>query len=99
MNDNQFGDPLPFMIMYSNHYTDSTLLDSSCLTTEKKKYDFDFLINDKLIRGTLEDHVTQHHVPTEQVITIQCIQHSAPPELSQEIEHKDWVSAVHCCQL
>ena len=49
-----------------------------------------------LLRGSVEDHVRQRQLPTEQVVDVLCIPRSAPPTLRLEVEHKDWVSAVNC---
>lgn len=32
----------------------------------------------------------------ESVIEIEVIVRNPPPSLSEEVDHKDWVSAVHC---
>lgn len=66
------------------------------LGTDDVKRDFDFLIKGQLLRGSLSEHVSLHSLSTEQVLQVECVEHSPPPSLSQEMEHEDWVSAVHC---
>ncbi|XP_064401784.1 ribosome biogenesis protein WDR12 homolog isoform X1 [Halichondria panicea] len=57
---------------------------------------FDFLINGELIRDSLDSHVTSRDLPTENVIAIEYVERSAPPSLTEELSHQDWVSCAHC---
>ena len=57
---------------------------------------FNFLINGELIRNTLESHITDRNIPTENVIRIEYVVKVSPPSLSEEINHDDWVSCAHC---
>ena len=57
---------------------------------------FDFLINGELIRSTLENHIADRNIPTENVIRIEYVERASPPSLSEEINHDDWVSCAHC---
>jgi len=63
---------------------------------EEVNQEFDFVLAGELLWGSVEDHVSRHQLPTEQVVGILCIPRSAPPTLRLELEHKDWVSAVNC---
>ena len=60
--------------------------------------EFNFLIFSKLLRGSLEEHVTHHQVSSETVLQVECVERDPPPRLGLELDHKDWVSAVHCYQ-
>lgn len=70
-----------------------------CLTESKSSTlngEFDFLIFSELLRGSLEEHVSRHQFSVEEVLQIECVQHNLPPTLSLELDHGDWVSAIHC---
>lgn len=64
----------------------------------QKKLNFDFLLSGRLLTGSLGGHVTEHRLSTEEVLEIECVLRDPPPSLSHELEHRDWVSAVHCCK-
>jgi hypothetical protein len=64
-------------------------------STEAVQHEFDFLVFSDMLRGSLEEHVEQHQLATEGVLEIQCIDRNPAPTLGLELDHKDWVSAVH----
>lgn len=63
-----------------------------------QEHSFDFLVGGELLRAELGDHVTRLQLSTEEVSRIECVRRDSPPSLSLELEHRDWVSAVHCCR-
>jgi ribosome biogenesis protein YTM1 len=81
----------------------------------EKQVDFDFLIGEEFLRGTLEELVLRHEalkqgeenkdeneelgvvkpkIGVEEVIEIEYVERTAPPEPENVLMHDDWVSAV-----
>ena len=65
-------------------------------STKAVNHEFDFLIFSDLLHDSLERHVSLHQLSTEEVLQIQCIERNPSPSLALELDHKDWVSAIHC---
>ena len=62
----------------------------------KRTHEFDFFINDELVRGSLGSHIEERGIPIENVIEIEYSERNPPPSLLDVFDHKDWVSCVHC---
>ena len=63
---------------------------------DKHTYEFDFFINNELVRGSLGSHIDERGIPIENVIDIEYSDRNPPPSLSEVFDHKEWVSCVHC---
>jgi ribosome biogenesis protein YTM1 len=63
-----------------------------------KETDFDFLIEQELLRTSLLDHISKKDLSTETLLYIECILRTPPPVPGHTFNHNDWVSAVHTCQ-
>lgn len=85
----------PFSIPVSVSRDDLSAVINQVLEESGHK-EFDFLISNQFLQGTLEKFIADQHTPTENVIHIEYVERNPPPTLSQEIQHKEWVSAVHC---
>lgn len=70
--------------------------DPSSNQDSHSSHEFDFLIQGQLIRGTLEDHIAENQLLTEEALLIECVERNPPPAVTQEVDHHDWVSAIHC---
>lgn len=57
--------------------------------------EFDFIINDELLRSTLIQHLESKSISTEHTIVIEYVEATPPPEIADCLMHDDWVSAVH----
>ncbi|KAM9983108.1 hypothetical protein ACTFIZ_005734 [Dictyostelium cf. discoideum] len=55
---------------------------------------FDFLINGKFIRTTLDKHIKNANLSEEQIITIEYLEAITEPKREKECQHDDWVSCV-----
>ncbi len=58
--------------------------------------EFDFLINGKLLRVSVEEFVESEGLSSETQIEIEFILKSSPPKPHNSLLHDDWVSCVHC---
>ncbi|XP_065885840.1 ribosome biogenesis protein WDR12 homolog isoform X2 [Dysidea avara] len=63
-----------------------------------EKKEFDFVINEELLRTTIGQHLTDRLIGNEAVVEIECIEKNAPPEPLHVLQHSDWVSCVQCHQ-
>lgn len=61
-----------------------------------KKVNFDFLVNDVLLRSPLDVHLSQKDVSSESVVVIEYMKALPPPEPADCLIHDDWVSSIHC---
>jgi len=61
---------------------------------ESKDIKFDFLINGEFLRTTLKEFIESHNLSTEVEVEIEYILKEDEPQLSQTLEHDDWVSAI-----
>ncbi|GAX79465.1 hypothetical protein CEUSTIGMA_g6906.t1 [Chlamydomonas eustigma] len=55
---------------------------------------FDFLINDELLRKSLQQHLLDNELSTEATLIIEYIPAVVPPQPKQSTPHDDWVSCV-----
>ncbi|KAK5582409.1 hypothetical protein RB653_003994 [Dictyostelium firmibasis] len=55
---------------------------------------FDFLINGKFIRTTLDKHIKNANLSEEQIITIEYLEAITEPKREKECQHDDWVSCI-----
>ncbi|XP_050544331.1 ribosome biogenesis protein WDR12 homolog [Daktulosphaira vitifoliae] len=60
-----------------------------------KKVDFDFLVNDELLRTPLDIHLTQKNVSSESTVVVEYMEATPSPEPKDCLIHDDWVSAIH----
>ena len=79
--------------LFSSFFVDSSNSES---TSTPIKQEFDFLIKDKLVTDTLEKHIAENQLSTEEVLQIECVKRNPKPSLTHEMDHKDWVSGLHC---
>ncbi|GMM53089.1 Ytm1 protein [Starmerella bacillaris] len=56
---------------------------------------FDFLIDGKLLKGSLQDFMRNENLSSESIIEIEYVQAVEPPTFMAAYEHDDWVSGVH----
>ncbi|EGC39617.1 hypothetical protein DICPUDRAFT_26566 [Dictyostelium purpureum] len=62
---------------------------------EENSKPFDFLINGKFIRTTLDTHIKNNSLSEEDIITIEYLEAITEPKREKECQHDDWVSSVH----
>ncbi|XP_050434374.1 ribosome biogenesis protein WDR12 homolog [Adelges cooleyi] len=60
-----------------------------------KKVDFDFLVNDELLRSPLDVHLSQKNVSSESTVVVEYMEATPSPEPLDCLIHDDWVSAIH----
>eukprot|EP00965_Chrysotila_dentata_P205594 6183048-Pleurochrysis_carterae.AAC.3 len=68
------------------------------LLNAEKLRRFDFVVNGELLRGTLAQSMERHEISGEQILDIEYIELLAPPALSSETEHPDWIAGVASAQ-
>lgn len=59
---------------------------------------FDFLVDGKLLRGSLQDYLTKANLSTESIVCLEYVRAIQPPTYLASYEHDDWVSSVHISQ-
>ena len=68
---------------------------SSDIENEISKVQFDFILLDELIRGSLSDVLsTKEDVSFETVFEILYIEKQRPPDPKKNVNHDDWVAGV-----
>lgn len=58
------------------------------------KVNFDFLVNDKLLRGKLKSHLARYEISCEQVINIEYFIAFREFEHMKESPAEDWISSL-----
>ena len=62
---------------------------------EIQKFEFDFILLDELLRGSLNDVLAaREDVSMETVFEILYIEKQRPPEPKKNVNHDDWVAGV-----
>ncbi|XP_032687949.1 ribosome biogenesis protein WDR12 homolog [Odontomachus brunneus] len=61
---------------------------------EQNKVKFDFIVASQLLRTSLEEHLIERGVSTEDVIEVEYVEKYPPPEPKDCIIQDDWISAV-----
>ncbi|KAJ3130336.1 WD repeat-containing protein 12 [Nowakowskiella sp. JEL0407] len=56
---------------------------------------FDFIINSKFLRTSIQDYLTENSLSSENILEIEYFTSSLPPTSSESLDHDDWVSSVH----
>jgi ribosome biogenesis protein YTM1 len=56
---------------------------------------FDFLIDGKLLRSSLDSYLTSQALSSETTLTLEYARSILPPSFLASFAHQDWVSAVH----
>ena len=62
--------------------------------SEEEALNFDFLINGEFLRSNLKDFIEANNLLTESEIEIEYILKEDEPELSQTLQHDDWISGI-----
>ncbi|KAF2454783.1 hypothetical protein BDY21DRAFT_290610 [Lineolata rhizophorae] len=73
-------------------YPLSTLVNT--LLETPRPIPFDFLIDGRPLRSTLDDYLTQHGISAETTLTLEYIRALVPPTQVTTFQHDDWVSSV-----
>ncbi|XP_072949191.1 ribosome biogenesis protein WDR12 homolog [Epargyreus clarus] len=76
----------------------STLINALLKETDSsitKSVDFDFLICGELLRSSVEEHLQEKGVSTEDTIELEYFERLPAPTPQDCLMHDDWVSAVH----
>ena len=68
------------------------------MNQEWKNIDFEFLINNEILRVPLHDHLSNNDIPIEGIVTIEYVEKSPAPSPKDSLNHDDWVSSVHLYQ-
>ncbi|PRT54865.1 Ribosome biogenesis protein YTM1 [Wickerhamiella sorbophila] len=55
---------------------------------------FDFVIDGKLLRSSLDKYLTEQGLSTESVLTVEYVRSVLPPTFVSSFAHDDWVSSV-----
>ena len=79
-----------------NKLVKKLLLESSASEqNEVEKVQFDFILLDELVRGSLSDVLaTREDVSFETVFEVLYIEKQRPPEPKKNVNHDDWVAGV-----
>src|SRR5690348_12572979 len=64
----------------------------------EKTIPFDFLVNNQLLRSSLNDFLTSQGLSSESVVTIEYTRSILPPTFLASFNHDDWVSSVDICR-
>lgn len=57
---------------------------------------FDFLINNEFLRGSVLQHLQAHGASIEEVVTIEYVEATPKPVPRHALQHDDWIAAVDC---
>ncbi|KAJ3191221.1 WD repeat-containing protein 12, partial [Dinochytrium kinnereticum] len=55
---------------------------------------FDFIINGKFLRTTLETYIEEHSFSSEAILEIEYVESTLPPKPSDALNHDDWISDI-----
>ncbi|KAJ3053121.1 ribosome biogenesis protein ytm1 [Rhizophlyctis rosea] len=64
------------------------------LLAAAKPIPFDFLIDGKFIRTSLQAYLDAHNLSTENVLDVEYLESTLPPTQAGSIKHDDWICAV-----
>jgi len=87
----------PFSLPIHTGSNELNSLLTSLLQGEESKEEtlnFDFLINGEFLRSNLKDFIEANNLLTESEIEIEYILKEDEPELSQTLQHDDWISGI-----
>ncbi|KAF2753090.1 putative microtubule associated protein [Pseudovirgaria hyperparasitica] len=70
----------------------SSLVNS--LQQNERPVPYEFLINGRILRTTLDEFLTKNGISTETVLSVEYIRALSPPTHVASFEHDDWVSSV-----
>jgi ribosome biogenesis protein YTM1 len=73
-------------------YALSTLINN--LLESDTPIPFEFLINGKFLRTSIDDFLTANGISSEVALAVEYVRASVPPTYSTSFEHDDWISAV-----
>lgn len=59
---------------------------------------FDFLVDGKLLRGSLQDYLNKSNLSSESIVCLEYVRAIQPPTFLAAFEHDDWVSSVDICR-
>nr|CAI5853752.1 unnamed protein product [Callosobruchus analis] len=60
-----------------------------------KQIDFDFFVQDELLRQPLIEHLKEHNVSTETTVNVEYVERTPAPEPKDSLLHDDWVCGIH----
>ncbi|KAI8855276.1 WD40-repeat-containing domain protein [Chytridium lagenaria] len=55
---------------------------------------FDFIIDGKFLRTTLETYIEDHNLSSEAILEIEYVESTLPPKPSDALKHDDWISGI-----
>ncbi|KAJ3338248.1 WD repeat-containing protein 12 [Kappamyces sp. JEL0680] len=55
---------------------------------------FDFILQGKFLRGSLQQYLDANQLSTENVLQVQFVELSLPPNQATSLQHDDWISSV-----
>ncbi|CAG2105994.1 unnamed protein product [Medioppia subpectinata] len=95
---------VPYSLNGSTHALDLNALIKTLLAEDNdhqndvnlEEIDFDFAINGKLLRLSIEEFVENERLVAENQIEIEFFVKSCPPKPHNSLLHDDWVSCVDC---
>ncbi|KAJ3097457.1 WD repeat-containing protein 12 [Phlyctochytrium planicorne] len=64
------------------------------LGTSENPTPFDFIIDGKFLRTTLEKYIEDSGASAESILEIEYVESTLPPKPSNTLEHEDWVSDI-----
>ncbi|KAG1667944.1 Ribosome biogenesis protein WDR12 [Nymphon striatum] len=88
----------PFSVQSNVNITKLSSLINQLLSDSSEDHsnvEFDFLINSKLLRENLGEHIIENQISEEDVLNIEYIEKLSAPKPKNSFQHDDWVSAVH----
>ncbi|CAH2005238.1 unnamed protein product [Acanthoscelides obtectus] len=62
-----------------------------------KEKQFDFLVQNELLRLPLIEHLKEHNVSTECTVDVEYVERTPAPEPKDSLLHDDWVCNKFCC--
>ncbi|KAJ3281954.1 WD repeat-containing protein 12 [Blyttiomyces sp. JEL0837] len=74
--------------------TDSAILIPTKLRRYARQIPFDFIIDGKFLRTSLGEYLEKYNLSTENVLDVEYVESTMPPEPKATLDHDDWVAAV-----
>ncbi|KAI8828429.1 WD40-repeat-containing domain protein [Chytriomyces cf. hyalinus JEL632] len=64
------------------------------LNNNDKKVPFDFIIDGKFIRTSLQEYLDKYNISAENTVDVEYVLSSVPPKPTGAMDHEDWVSCI-----
>ncbi|KAJ3091204.1 WD repeat-containing protein 12 [Quaeritorhiza haematococci] len=65
------------------------------LGNTEKPVPFDFVIDGKILKTSIQKYIDEHSISTENILEIEYIESIPPPAPTATHQHEDWISCIH----